>query len=172
MFAKTECGCPSGGGSKTGDIRYTERKKRQNSDINLTHRVALYATVLNVFTWSQRNPFVARRLDYFCTSSDVFDKVLNCDIVSVPFSDHRGCSVQIKVSETVRGNGYWKFDNLLLEDIEYVDEMNNLIESFTGDGVDSQTEWELLKINITEFTCNYSKRKHEERKKKDCESNE
>lgn len=121
---------------------------------------------LKEFTWSRRNPFVARRLDYIFTSSDIFDKVLNCDIVSVPFSDHRGCSVQIKVSETVRGNGYWKFNNLLLEDIEYVDEMNNLIESFTGDGVDSQTEWELLKISIREFTCNYSKRKHVERKNK------
>jgi len=62
-------------------------------------------------TWCNRNPFVARRLDYILTNSMCFDKTIECNIHSVASTDHRGCSVLVKFAEIERGPGYWKFNN-------------------------------------------------------------
>ena len=103
------------------------------------------------YTWSKINPFVARRLDYILTSSTVFDKTRECNIISVPVSDHRGCGITVLLSEIVKGPGYWKFNNSLLEDINYVNQMNEVIYSFVTDvniASQDQQSWELLKLSF------------------------
>ena len=50
----------------------------------------------------------------------------------------------------------------MLNDKNYVDEMNLLIENFLSsldEDSDYQLEWELLKLKIKDFTINYSKLK-------------
>lgn len=116
------------------------------------------------YTWSRTNPFIARRLDYILTSSNIFDKVTSCSIVSIPTSDHRGCLIQISLSKIVRGKGYWKFNNSLLENSDYVNKINTLIDTFDSNESDSQTRWELLKIEIREYTIAYCKEKSMEKK--------
>lgn len=112
------------------------------------------------YTWSKRTPFVAGRLDYILTNSGIFDKTIDCHIVSVPMSDHRRCLIHIKFMEVVKGNGYWKFYNSLLCDIEFVTQMNMLIDSFLRENeLDYQMLWELLKVKIKELSIHYSKRK-------------
>ena len=92
------------------------------------------------------------------TSSGVFDKTIDCHIVSIQMSDHRGIFfIDVKFTDIVKGNGYWKFNNSLLCDIEFVNKMNTLIDSFVRDNdLDYQTLWELLN--------GYSKQKSLERK--------
>jgi len=119
------------------------------------------------YTWSKRNPFIARRLDYVLSSSNVFDKVINCDIVSVPMSDHRGCLLVLKFTDTVRGPGYWKFNNSLLQDLNFVNQMNDVIEDYfleNSNDDDFQMLWELLKLRIKDFCISYSTMKSIERK--------
>ena len=119
------------------------------------------------FTWSKRTPFAARRLDYILSTSSTFDKTINCHIISVPTSDHRGCFIHFKLNEIVKGDGYWKFNNSLLGDIVFVNQMNEHIESFIKDNeTDNQTLWELLKLHSKEFSILYSKQKSMERKKR------
>ena len=119
------------------------------------------------YTWSKSRPFIARRIDYIFVSPNIFDKTIECAIQSVAFSDHRGCSVVVKFTDIEKGPGYWKMNNSLLEDINYVNSMNNLIDSYVNtleEGCDYQLQWELLKLKIKDFTINYSKNKNMERK--------
>ena len=46
-----------------------------------------------------------------------------------PSVNHRGSGIAILLSEVVKGPGYWKF-NSLLEDINYINQMNEVIDSF------------------------------------------
>ena len=48
-------------------------------------------------------------------------------------SDHRGCGIAILLSEVVKGPGYWKFNNSLLDDINYLNEMKEVTDSFIID---------------------------------------
>ena len=112
------------------------------------------------YTWSKSIPFIARRLDYILLSENLFEKATEANIHSVPFSDHRGCLLVIKTSSIEKGPGTWKFNNSLLKDIIFVEKMNDLIDRYcvklTDDG-DRQIEWELLKLEIKQYTMNYSK---------------
>ena len=117
------------------------------------------------FSWSKNNPFIARRLDYILTSSMLFDKVIDSSIVSFSVSDHRGCSVTIRFSDLEQGPGYYKFNNSLLNDVNFVSGMNALINTFAPNNDDDpQTVWELLKIKMKEFAMNYGKKKGIKRK--------
>lgn len=116
------------------------------------------------FTWSRNTPFIARRLDYVLASSLAFDKILSCHIDTVPMTDHRACVVKLKFSNIVKGPSYYKFNNSLLNDINFVHEMNDLIDNFDEENNNSQMAWELLKIKIREFSICYSKTKSLEKK--------
>ena len=43
-------------------------------------------------------------------------------------TDHSSITLKLKLQESVRGRGYWKFNNLLLKDKTYVDEIKRVIE--------------------------------------------
>ena len=87
------------------------------------------------------------------------DKTRECNIISVPVSDHRGCVIAILLSEVVKGPGYWKFNNSLLEDINYVNQMSEVTDSFvTDDNTANQDQQsrELLKLRVKPFSIRYS----------------
>ena len=114
------------------------------------------------YTWSRKNRlngFTARRLDYIFTSESIIDRVTDCRIISVPFSDHRGSLLRIKDSDILRGKGYWKFNNSLLYDREYLDTMNTYLRQYQSEHEDPQIDLEVLKIRIKELTMEYSKSK-------------
>ena len=71
---------------------------------------------------------MAKRLDFVLLTEEFFDKTIECNIVSVPFSDHRSCSVVVKISDIIRGLGYWKFNNSLLNYLNFVTKMNNMLD--------------------------------------------
>ena len=126
------------------------------------------------FTWSRRSPFLARRLDYILMSADLLDNAFESFILSVPSSDHRACVVGLRFTEVKRGGGYFKMNNSLLRDTTYVSKMNELIDDFLSqerEGIikgklSHQRTWELLKLEIRDFTTSYSKEKSNQKKHK------
>ena len=60
-----------------------------------------------------------------------------------------------------RGPGYWKFNNSLLEDVEYTEYITKVIDNYTKtrEHASKQTLWELCKIDIQDQTIAYSKKK-------------
>ena len=153
----------------------TGRKHNQNT-VNkfndLIDRCDLYDTWRffnpenNEYTWSGRlaNGVVSRRLDYIFVSNSIFDHVTESAIVSVPFSDHRGCLIKVQENNIVRGKGYWKFNNALLSDSEYIKDTKEFINNYQGEENDEQLNFELLKVKIKERTINYCKIKNRHRK--------
>ena len=87
------------------------------------------------------------------------------------------------MEDSIRGPGFWKFNCSLLEDKEFVDGINEIIDKFMLDEgerdpnvvydevtdfrtQDPAMKWEILKMKITSFAQAYSKGKASDRRKK------
>ena len=113
------------------------------------------------FTWSRKSPFIARRLDYVFVSDELLNKSYECQIQSVAQSDHRLISLKYSLSSFNRGPSYWKFNDSLLNDKTFVDEMNFFIETSAEELsiLEPQNKWDLCKVKIKEFCIAFSKEK-------------
>ena len=80
---------------------------------------------LKRFTFRQRTPCLARRLDRFLISKTLQSRVSSCEILSSLLSDHSPICLTIntKDGDFKKGNNYWKFNKLLLKDNVYTGEM-------------------------------------------------
>ena len=70
------------------------------------------------------------------------------------------------------GPGFWKFNASLVEDKEYVQKARENISSFRekyNDVVDLDLRWDVIKMEIRNFTLQYSKRKARLEKDKEKE---
>ena len=74
------------------------------------------------YTWTGKTcrPFKFSRLDFFLISNSLFPFIKNATIEAGVFSDHALISIEIDFRNFKRGRGYWKFNNSLLKDPEYV----------------------------------------------------
>ena len=94
----------------------------------------------------------ASRIDYGLVSTGIADLVHNCFYLNGVKSDHSAYFVGINVNDTDRGPGFWKLNTTHLSSIEFVNEINELIqccrEKYKNQGVDPITRWELLKREI------------------------
>lgn len=115
------------------------------------------------YTWSKINinKFIARRLDYIFTTEEGMDTVIETNLMSVPTSDHRGVRITLKLSNGKKGPGYYKCNNLLLKDKQYVHKINSVIDTYLDENKQENPEqkWELLKIKINEETIRFSKQR-------------
>jgi len=69
-----------------------------------------------------------------------------------------------------KGPGFWKFNNSLLEDCEYVDKLQEEIPLFNNKYSDVQNlslKWDLIKMEIHGFTIKFSKLKAKQRRNKE-----
>ena len=71
------------------------------------------------------------RLDFFLISRNVCQFVQNCDIDISYRSDHSIVILQLSLASVKHGKGLWKFNNSLLNDIQYVNTINKIIEDVT-----------------------------------------
>ena len=120
-------------------------------------------------TWSNVNsPYVARRLDFILCNELMLDRIHSCEIIDIPHTDHKGVLIEFCDHEMSRGPGYWKFNQSLLSDVNYVELVKGTIEKVRRDFSDCsyQLRWDLCKIQIKEVSLAYSKRKSIERQRK------
>ena len=76
------------------------------------------------FTWRRKNRLKQRRLDYFLISDSLQDSVSFISISSSVQSDHSTIVLKISpVKEHIKGASYWKFNNSLLNDKDFVSQM-------------------------------------------------
>ena len=118
------------------------------------------------YTWCKHNPFTARRLDYILCDSITFINTVGCDIATLPDTDHMAIIMEIQLTDIKRGPSYWKFNDQLLKDSDYVEQTNQYISTLTEayEGLDHQVVWDLIKIGIREMTISYSKQKAQQNK--------
>ena len=82
---------------------------------------------LKRFTWRKKNPLKQARLDYFLISENVMQKVKNSFIDMAYRSDHSMITLVINLNDIECGKSYWKHNNPLLTDKEYLNIINTHI---------------------------------------------
>ena len=75
-------------------------------------------------------PFLQRRLDYFLISSCLQDHVKHINIFPAVCTDHSAIILSfVAIAPAKRGPSYWKFNNSLLKDNNFIDQIKERIES-------------------------------------------
>ena len=138
------------------------------------------------FTWHARNKL--SRLDYWLISSDVLETVENVQILPGYRSDHSLVALNLSLNSHDKGPGLWKFNNSLLRDKAYVQQVKACIQNtvkqygevsfenyddlnlnnypFT---ISDQLFLETLKLEIRGFTIAYTAAKKKARKQQEQE---
>ena len=81
-----------------------------------------------MYTWHNSNNQQSR-LDYFLVSSDIMNIVDSSTIKPGYRTDHSLVELHLTLSDQTRGPGLWKFNNSLLKDATYVEEIKQCIHS-------------------------------------------
>ena len=79
---------------------------------------------------------------------------------------------KLKLKKQKRGPGFWKFNNSLLRDDEYVNDLRTNINAYNAkyENIDDQgLKWDLIKMEIRGFTVKYAKMKAKKRKNEEVE---
>ena len=79
------------------------------------------------YTWRRKNPLKQARLDYFLITDNLLPSVENVSIEPSYRSDHSMVLLELKFSQFIKGKGLWKHNNSLLEDLEYLNTINEKI---------------------------------------------
>ena len=119
------------------------------------------------FTWRGPNKKQSR-LDYFLISTDFEPFVKKADIDVSYRSDHSPVYLSLQFYNQSKGKGTWKFNNSLLSDKNYIQEIKNCIKetinqySLPGTDVEDEVSlnphlfWEVLKCMIRGKTISYT----------------
>ena len=85
------------------------------------------------YTWSQSEPLIFSRLDYWLISNSLSDNANEVDMISSIKTDHSAIVFQ-DVDGRVKGPGFWKLNCALLNDKQYVNELNYLLPAWLQEG--------------------------------------
>ena len=109
-----------------------------------------------MYTWLQKKTLKQARLDFFLVSSDFMPFVDSVDIKPAYKSDHSMVVLSCKFTEFIRGRGVWKFNNSLLRDHTYVQEIKNTIKNVVNQYSENPTKelYENLDYNLVTLNIN------------------
>ena len=114
------------------------------------------------FTWRRKNLFKQRRLDCYLISDSLQDSVSSISISPSVQSDHSAIVLKFSpVNEHIKGASYWKFDNSLLNDNDFVRQMKIKIpESYekSTELSNPNARWDNVKYQIRQFSLKFQKR--------------
>ena len=79
------------------------------------------------FTWFKKNANKKARLDFFLISNSLIVEVTNCQILPGYRTDHSLIKLQLEFGKFKKGKSYWKMNNSLLKDINYVKKIKKKI---------------------------------------------
>ena len=83
------------------------------------------------FSWKQWGSNKFSRLDFFLISNSLLPFIHKVDIMPTCYSDHCPILLEIDFSRFSRGKGFWKMNNSLLKDSNYVEIVKNTIKRVT-----------------------------------------
>lgn len=143
------------------------RQQRMGSTSYRSQLMALLEEYHLADAWKIKNPRSTRgtfhrqqysaRLDYLFVSEFLISSSTVVDIIPEPLSDHSTISIYLNMQTNQRGPGFWRMNNLLLNDKDYLDKMRaNIMTSLEEDFQDPNVRWEWVKYKIRSFTITYS----------------
>ena len=118
---------------------------------------------LNIYTYASKTLNVKSRLDYFLISKSFLQHVKNVGSSASIARDHKTIYIDLTLPQNIkRGPEFWKFNNSLLNDEEYIFRIQQLIPRLREKYYrleDTNLVWELMKMEIRQNTISYAKRK-------------
>ena len=114
------------------------------------------------YTWSQNLPMVFCRLDYWLISNSLQDFVKSTNIILAIKTDHTAIDLVLSdIGKEAKGPGFWKFNCSLLNDDNYINELNCNVPKWRVEGgnelSDKRAVWDWIKYNIRAHAISYSK---------------
>ena len=108
----------------------------------------------------------ASRIDFVLVSGGLDQNIEMVDYLSSIMTDHRAMYVVVKIDQNERGNGFWKFNTLLLQQHDFIMKMNEEIETSIKTTIqkDPVNRWECIKKRIKKATTQYSRMNISEQK--------
>ena len=120
------------------------------------------------FSWRKGKtyPVTASRIDYALVSGGIDQKVELSMYTSSIKTDHRAFYMTIQLDPFERGNGYWKLNNTLLQDKEFVKLMNQELDQSIMASMYKQPDerWEIVKKRVKTTATKYARGKASEDK--------
>ena len=115
-----------------------------------------------------------RRFGVSLISKQLLCRVIKTDIKAYYDSDHSPVTISIGPEEKhgQRGPGFWKFNNSLLENEEFVLKMKFIIinaKEKYKDVTDARTFWEMVKMEIRIFSIWFPKEKAKDKRNTELE---
>lgn len=130
------------------------------------------------YTWFSQSSAKKARLDFFLISEEIMTLVSDTDIKPGYRTDHSIVELNLRLSDFKRGKGFWKFNNNLLRDTDYVTMIKNLIVDLKHEYLDLDINnndsalkikddllLDMLLLKIRGASIQYSARKKRERDK-------
>ena len=120
---------------KKDSFRYTGRS-RPNARVVLHDMISSYDLVdvwrelhpnAKQYSWRRFNSMVQGRLDFFLVSDHLMPNIKSAVIGQSYRSDHKIVMLDFKVDGNKRQRSFWKFNNSLLRDKRYVEEVKQVI---------------------------------------------
>ena len=120
------------------------------------------------YTWERRKPYkLQERLDFFIVSEEFMQYVNRAWVSPNHKSDHSIVVMEIIFDPIKRGPGYWKLNNDLLNDRDYVEAINKVIEKELSQAElykSKRKHWEVMKLMFRQSSIQFSKAKQLDRK--------
>ena len=112
------------------------------------------------YTWKRNKPITMSRLDYFLIPQFNIGNTVDCRIIPGIDSDHSFVILEFEFIELVKGRGFWKMNNSLLQNSEYLNEVNELLDmaSYRYDNLTPSLHWEMIKMDIREHAIFFGKK--------------
>ena len=118
---------------------------------------------LKVYSYVSKALNIKSRLDFFLIAKNLSKHVKNTGIKTSIAPDHKTVSLCLSWPDnSPRGPGFWKFNNTLLEDDNYLFKIRELLPRLRKKYdylEDKRLVWELIKMEIRENTISFTKRK-------------
>ena len=143
--------------------KYYETKSAQllnqfTVDQNWTDIWRYFNPEIQQYTFFKRKPVIRLRIDYFLIPDGHIDLCQTCEIWTGYLSDHSFVYLELSIQNNIRGQGFWKMNTSCLEQKEYVDEVNNLIEKAKEWKLDPCLKVDVLKNNVINYTKDFCKK--------------
>jgi len=98
------------------------------------------------------------RIDFLLCSNVLKSCCISSKIHQSPSPDHKAVSISIRSKFNERGKGYWKLNNSIIDESEYVNGIKTIYNEVLAeyrDSISIHLLWDYLKLRIKQFSISY-----------------
>ena len=116
---------------------------------------------LRKFTYESKSLRLKSRIDFFLIAKDLTVNIKKSEILPAIAPDHNAIFISLTLpNKCPRDPGFWKFNNTLLKDPQYIDKIRytyTQASAYYGHLTDRRLFWKMIKMEIRSATITYSK---------------